>query len=399
MIALGSGNPRNGESGSVLVMVIIVIMVMLTVGITTLMVSATDSKIIVPSSKQQAGVSVVRVTHVTVSPTVLSLITGPSPTSATVTATVYPENATNKGVTWSSANPLVATVDQNGLVTAVAAGTVVITVTTLDGGHSNTCAVTVSQPGQPYVIAPNGEITFIVLHNYYVAPSGHVLVVPKGCDLGLNDKEDITWTADAGMIIEVDLSHLGNSSFTFNAGNKDADIIIVTNVTLSPHKAITINAGRDIIICNVEISAGDTVYLNAGRDIKACGVILTASRGTANIDLNAGRDIRAESAYFNCKNNLFFIAQGTIYVTGATLTSDEIRVTSLNNLFLINATLRASDKIVLSVGNYKTVYVDGARFYKRAVATTVSVSSSVTIDGRPAVGCITNGTTTVCPLP
>ncbi|MBU4553867.1 MAG: hypothetical protein KKG26_02765, partial [Firmicutes bacterium] len=55
VIALGSGNPRNGESGSVLVMVIIVIMVMLTVGITTLMVSATDSKIIVPSSKQQAG--------------------------------------------------------------------------------------------------------------------------------------------------------------------------------------------------------------------------------------------------------------------------------------------------------------------------------------------------------
>jgi len=299
-------------------MVIIVIMVMLTVGITTLMVSATDSRIIVPPPKQQAGVSVVRVTHVTVSPTERSLIIG---YSASLTATVYPENATNKGVTWSSANPSVATVDQNGLVTAVAAGTVVITVTTLDGGHSDTCAVTVSQPEQPYEVTPDGDIIFIPLPmpNDYEAPGDHVLVVPAGCDLGLNDKEDITWTAAAGMIIEVDLSHLGNSSFTFNAGNEDADIIIATNVILDPHNQLTINAGRDIVICNIEIKAGGTVDLDAGRDIKACGVILTASRGTANIDLNAGRDIRAESAYFNCKNDLLFTAGDTIYVTGATL--------------------------------------------------------------------------------
>lgn len=301
-------------------MVIIVIMVMLTVGITTLMVSATDSRIIVPPPKQQAGVSVVRVTRVTVSPTVLSLITGPSPTSATLTATVYPENATNKGVTWSSANPSVATVDQNGLVTAVAAGTVVITVTTLDGGHSNTCTVTVSQPGQPYVIAPNGEITFIVLHNYYVAPSGHVLVVPKGSVLNIVLSDDITWTADSGMIIEVDLRNLGASSFTFVSGNEDADIVIAADVHLDPHKQLTIIAGRDIVIEGIKITAGSSVYLKAGRDIKANKVLLTTSGGNANTDLIAGRDIWVESAHIDSKNgNLVFTAGNTIYVNGATL--------------------------------------------------------------------------------
>ncbi|MDZ7608993.1 MAG: Ig-like domain-containing protein [Eubacteriales bacterium] len=344
VIALGSGNPRNGESGSVLVMVIIVIMVMLTVGITTLMVSATDSKIIVPSSKQQAEVTVpvVKVTGVTVSPKVLSLITGPSSFSKTVTATVKPENATNKNVEWISSNPSVATVNQNGVVTAVAVGTAVITARTLDGGFSDTCLVTVAVPG-PYLINPDESIIFITLPNNYVAPSGHVLVVPAGSDLsGLatTGHSHINWTADAGMIIEVNLNNLGSSSFTFTASNEDADIIIATNVHLDPHKALTINAGRDIIICNIEISAGDEIYMNAGRDIKACGATVTSSKdhmtliaagniwvngasltttgGNANMILIAGLDIVAQSGFFDCKNNLLFTAGDTIYVTGAT---------------------------------------------------------------------------------
>ena len=324
VIALGSGNPRNGESGSVLVMVIIVIMVMLTVGITTLMVSATDSRIIVPPPKQQAGVSVVGVTHVTVSPETLSLITGPSPTSKTLTATVYPTNATNKGVIWRSANPSVATVSEIGVVTAVGAGTTVITVTTWDGGFSDTCTVTVTAPGQPYEITPGGDIIFITLPNNYQAPPGHVLVVPAGSTLAIQHNQDITWTAASGMIIEVDLWNLGSSSFTFSAVNPDADIVFTTNVRLDPHKKITINAGRDIIICNIVISAGDTVYLNAGRDIKACGVRLT-TLGGSNTSLIAGRDILVQSAHIDSWNgDLVFTAgtidkPGTINVTGATL--------------------------------------------------------------------------------
>ncbi len=300
-------------------MVIIVIMVMLTVGITTLMVSATDSRIIVPPPKQQAGVSVVRVTRVTVSPTVLSLITGPSPTSATLTATVYPENATNKGVTWSSANPSVATVDQNGLVTAVAAGTAVITARTLDGGFSDTCLVTVAVPG-PYLIKPDESIIFITLPNNYVAPSGHVLVVPAGSNLAIVQNQDITWTAPSGMIIEVDLRNLGASSFTFVSGNEDADIVIAADVHLDPHKQLTIIAGRDIVIEGIKITAGSSVYLEAGRDIKANKVLLTTSGGNANTDLIAGRDIWVESAHIDSKNgNLVFTAGNTIYVNGATL--------------------------------------------------------------------------------
>lgn len=61
-----------------------------------------------------------------------------------LTATVMPEIATYKTVTWASSNEAVATVDSTGLVTAVAPGTAIITATTIDGsGLSASCAVTV----------------------------------------------------------------------------------------------------------------------------------------------------------------------------------------------------------------------------------------------------------------
>ena len=64
----------------------------------------------------------------------------------TLTATVEPANATNQKVTWSSDNESVATVDNSGNVTAKAAGTATITVTTEDGAKTATCKVTVNAP-------------------------------------------------------------------------------------------------------------------------------------------------------------------------------------------------------------------------------------------------------------
>ena len=64
---------------------------------------------------------------------------------ATLTATVLPANATNKEVTWESKNTTVATVNASGTVTGIAAGSVDITVTTVDGSFTKTCKVTVTE--------------------------------------------------------------------------------------------------------------------------------------------------------------------------------------------------------------------------------------------------------------
>jgi len=82
----------------------------------------------------------VAVTGVTLSKTTAILAMD---SSLTLTATVLPDSATNKTVTWESTNPAVASVVQTGLVTAVALGNATITVTTQDGGKTASCAVTV----------------------------------------------------------------------------------------------------------------------------------------------------------------------------------------------------------------------------------------------------------------
>ena len=83
---------------------------------------------------------VIPVTSVSLDKTTLTLTEGGS---ATLTATVKPDDASNKQVTWESDKVAVATVDENGKVTAVKAGTAVITVTTKDGGKTAKCTVTV----------------------------------------------------------------------------------------------------------------------------------------------------------------------------------------------------------------------------------------------------------------
>lgn len=61
-------------------------------------------------------------------------------------ATVTPDNAVNKKLTWTTSDSSVATVDENGLVTAVANGTAIITVTTEDGETTATSTITVNIP-------------------------------------------------------------------------------------------------------------------------------------------------------------------------------------------------------------------------------------------------------------
>ena len=90
----------------------------------------------------------VNVTGITLSQTAASMTVGGE--TLTLTATVAPDDATDKTVTWTSSDPTIATVT-NGVVTAVAAGTATITATATNGtpddttdDFSATCTVTVS---------------------------------------------------------------------------------------------------------------------------------------------------------------------------------------------------------------------------------------------------------------
>ena len=78
------------------------------------------------------------------------------------------EEATNTAVTWTSDNTSVATVSSSGLVTAKANGTATITVTTADGGYTDTCVVTVTSN-------PTKEITYYE-RSFYAYPGAEYLI-------------------------------------------------------------------------------------------------------------------------------------------------------------------------------------------------------------------------------
>ena len=120
--------------------------------------------------------AVVAVTGVSLDKSELSLTVDDT---ATLTATVSPDNATDKTVTWGTDHSSVATVS-NGVVTAVAPGEATITATA--GGYTAACTVTVVPATTPVV--PGDTVRYIVEHykesgnNYFLVeteyPAGEI---------------------------------------------------------------------------------------------------------------------------------------------------------------------------------------------------------------------------------
>ncbi len=87
---------------------------------------------------------IVRISGITLDQTQASLKVGET---AKLTAGITPADATEeKAVTWTSSDEKVATVTSNGLVTAVGAGSAMITVQTKNGAYTATATITVTQP-------------------------------------------------------------------------------------------------------------------------------------------------------------------------------------------------------------------------------------------------------------
>jgi uncharacterized protein YjdB/O-glycosyl hydrolase len=141
-------------------------------------------------------VSSIPVTGVTLDRTALSLNAG---ASSALTAVVAPENATNKAVTWSSSNPAVATVNNNGNVTAVGVGTAIITVTTVDG--SKTAVSTVQ------VIPDLTQVTLTADKAVLTSASTAALsirgIMSDGSQADLSQAQ-IVYTSDNELVAKVD---------------------------------------------------------------------------------------------------------------------------------------------------------------------------------------------------
>ena len=136
--------------------------------------------------------AVKKVTGVTLSETTKTIAIGEE---FTLTATVAPADAADKTVMWMSDDSNVATVDE-GKVTAVAAGTANITVTTKDGGKTATCAVTVVNGVSGVSVNPKEKLLSI----------GEELVIKATITPEDAINKKVTWTSDNEAVAKVDES-------------------------------------------------------------------------------------------------------------------------------------------------------------------------------------------------
>ena len=195
----------------------------------------------------------VSVTGVSLNKTSLSLVEGGS---ESLTATISPDNATNKAVSWKSSDTGVATVDGSGKVTAVKAGSTTITVTTTDGGKTATCSVTVS--------SKTVSVTGVKLDNGKLElKAGETAQLTATVEPSDASDKSLEWTSSDAKVATVDASGkvtaVGVGSATITVKTKDGGKTATCAVTVAPVavEGVTVDPAKS------EVVEGNTVQLKA----------------------------------------------------------------------------------------------------------------------------------------
>ncbi len=181
----------------------------------------------------------VPVTGVSVSPTSGTLSIGQT---LGLTETVSPSNATNKTVTWSSSNTGVATVDTNGMVTAIASGTANVTVTTQDGSFPASASITVNNsnpPGQLVIEAETFNSTSGTVND---APYGGPGLGVNATASNINYVNNGDW---AEYTINVTTAGTYNISYNISTPSNNAQIQFSVNGTVASTTNVPNNGAWD----------------------------------------------------------------------------------------------------------------------------------------------------------
>lgn len=186
--------------------------------------------------------------------------------TVSVNASVLPDNASRKGIYWTSSDPSVATAS-NGIITGVSDGTAIITATTKDGGFSASCSVTVfSTPvvgmSLPVKNAELGVDCSIVL-NAKVRPSDAT-------------NPAIIWTSSAPSVASVSqdgvVTGLSTGSATITAKTAEGGFSASCVINVKPTQTsnannedmfITTNTDSETVLSNVSASGATLSQTNA----------------------------------------------------------------------------------------------------------------------------------------
>ena len=240
-------------------------MTALKAGTATITVTTTDGGK-TASCEVTVNTKLVGVTSVSLDKTTAELTEGDE---LTLTATVNPDNATDKSVSWSSSDSSVASV-VNGKVTALKAGTATITVTTTDGGKTASCAVTVKAK---YVAVSSVSLDKTSAELI----EGHELTLTATVNPDNATDKSVTWTSSDASVASVVNGKVtahtpGTATITVTTtdGNMTADCV----VTVKEQPIVTLNQSVS------EMIVGDEMILGATVSVAGTELILTSSDAT-----------------------------------------------------------------------------------------------------------------------
>ena len=170
-------------------------------------------------------------------------------------ATVLPADVTNGDVTWSTSDATIATVDENGLVTALAVGNVTITATTADGTElTATCAITVNPIVATSITLDKTEATMLIGETLQLTAT----VLPENVTNG-----DVTWSTSDEAIATVEnglVTALSVGNVTITATTADGTELTATcAITVNPIVATSIALDKT----EATMLIGETLQLTA----------------------------------------------------------------------------------------------------------------------------------------
>ena len=239
-----------------------------------------------------------------------------------LTATVAPENVTDKTITWTSDNEEIATVSEDGTVTAITVG--VANITSTCGDVSATCKVTVNSVTASTITLNISEITLFIGQSDKLTAT----VSPEN----VTDK-DITWTSDKAQIaiVSQDGTVTGLAVGVANITAKCGDVSATCKVTVNPVTASTVmlNASdmtlfigqTDKLTATIspENVTNKTIIWTSDNEevatVSEDGTVTAVAAGVANITASCG-DVSA-----TCKVtvNPVTVSTVTLNVSGMTL--------------------------------------------------------------------------------
>ena len=170
-----------------------------------------------------------------------------------LTATINPDNATNKNVSWKSSNTSVATVS-NGKVTALKAGTTTITVTTEDGGKTATCNVTVNEKIYSVENISLDKTSAILFE-------GETLVLTATINPYNATNKNVVWSSSntsVATVVDGKVAALKTGTATIIVTTEDGNKTATCDVTVNA-KVTSVSLDKT----EVELTEGDTHILTA----------------------------------------------------------------------------------------------------------------------------------------